>query len=69
LAVAGATAEQLAGREQLPAPSDIAARSRWSNFMGWAELIQENDTNAQIQVTYWASDGITENGNNKMPGW
>jgi len=55
--------------EQLPTPSQLAAQPKWIYFMGWAELIQENDTNAQIQATYWAPDVLTTNGNNKMPGW
>jgi len=55
--------------QQLPTPSQLAAQPRWIYFMGWAELVQQNDSNAAIQSIYWAPDVLTENGNNKMPGW
>ncbi|MGD0941160.1 MAG: glycosyl hydrolase [Terracidiphilus sp.] len=55
--------------EQLPTPAQLEAQPRWTYFLGWAELIQQNDTDAQIDATYFAPDVLTENGNNPMPKW
>lgn len=52
--------------EVLPQPSDLSGQPSWVYFMGWAELIQENDTNAQITATYTAPDVLTQD---LMPGW
>lgn len=52
--------------EVLPTPAEIAAQPDWVYFMGWAELIQQNDTNAQITATYTAPGVLTQD---TMPGW
>jgi hypothetical protein len=55
--------------EVLPTPAILAAQPRWIYFMGWAELIQEDESNQAIQATYGGPSVLTINGNNKMPGW
>jgi mannan endo-1,4-beta-mannosidase len=50
----------------LPQPSDLSAQPNWVYFMGWSELIQQNDSNAQITATYTAPNVLTQD---KMPGW
>jgi mannan endo-1,4-beta-mannosidase len=52
--------------EALPTPDELTAQPRWVYFMGWAELIQQNDSNAQITATYTAPSVLTQD---KMPGW
>jgi mannan endo-1,4-beta-mannosidase len=52
--------------EVLPTPAELSAQPRWTYFMGWAELIQQNDSNAQITATYTAPSALTQD---KMPGW
>jgi mannan endo-1,4-beta-mannosidase len=52
--------------EVLPTPAELTAQPRWVYFMGWAELIQQNDSNAQITATYTAPNVLTQD---KMPGW
>lgn len=55
---------------KIPTPSELAAQPRWIYFMGWAELaVPPSETTSDLQATYWASDVLTANGNNKMPGW
>jgi hypothetical protein len=34
--------------------------------MGWAELVQQSDSNSQITATYTAPRVLTQD---KMPGW
>ncbi len=55
--------------EVLPTSATLAAQPRWIYFMGWAELIQEDESNQAIQATYWGPSVLTLNGNHEMPGW
>ena len=66
LAQAGSKPIAIGECEVLPTPAEIAAQPRWVYFMGWAELIQNNDTNAQITATYTAPSVLTQD---RMPGW
>jgi len=66
LAQAGSKPIAIGECEVLPTPAEIAAQPRWVYFMGWAELIQQNDTNAQITATYTAPGVLTQD---TMPGW
>jgi mannan endo-1,4-beta-mannosidase len=52
--------------EVLPTPDELTAQPRWVYFMGWAELIQQDDSDAQITATYTAPSVLTQD---KMPGW
>jgi hypothetical protein len=64
LAEAGNKPIAIGEREVLPTPDELTAQPRWVYFMGWAELIQQNDSNAQITATYTAPSVLTQD---KMP--
>jgi len=66
LAEAGSKPIAIGECEVLPTPAELMAQPRWVYFMGWAELIQQNDSNAQISATYTAPDVLTQD---TMPGW
>ena len=50
----------------LPTPSQLAAQPRWTYFLGWAEFVQPNNTNEQIQAVYNDARVLTLD---EMPGW
>jgi len=52
--------------EVLPTKEILQAQPRWTYFMGWAELTQKLNTNAQISDVYNAANVVTLN---EMPGW
>ena len=52
--------------DHLPSPALLADQPRWAYFMGWAELVFEQNTDEAIQETYWAENVISLN---EMPGW
>jgi mannan endo-1,4-beta-mannosidase len=66
LAVAGAKPIAIGECPILPTPDELSAQPRWVYFMGWSELVQQNDSDASITATYTASDVLTED---EMPGW
>ena len=66
LARAGGKPIAIGECQVLPTPAEVAAQPQWAYFMGWAELIQQNDSNAQITATYTAPTVLTAD---TMPGW
>jgi hypothetical protein len=66
LAVAGNKPIAIGECPFLPAPGDLASQPRWVYFMGWAELVQQNMSNAAIAATYAAPSVLTQD---RMPGW
>lgn len=52
--------------EVLPTKEILQAQPRWAYFMGWAELTQQKNTNAQLSDVYNATNVVTLN---EMPGW
>lgn len=52
--------------DKLPTPEILLSQSRWTFFMGWAELTQEKNSNTEISVLYNSSNVITLD---KMEGW
>ncbi len=51
---------------KLPSASILASQPKWTFFMGWAELTQQENTNTEIAAVYKASNVVTLD---KMPGW
>ncbi len=66
LAIAGNKPIAIGECQVLPTPAELAAQPRWTYFMGWAELVQQSDSNAQITATYTAPSVLTQD---SMPGW
>lgn len=52
--------------QDLPAVNLLASQPKWSFFMGWSELVFQNNSNQKIQEIYWSDRVITLN---EMPGW
>lgn len=52
--------------QDLPAVNLLALQPKWSFFMGWSELVFQNNSNQKIQEIYWSDRVITLN---EMPGW
>ena len=50
----------------LPTPSQLSAQPNWTYFMGWAELVFQDNTTSQIQAVYDDPQVVTLN---RMPGW
>ena len=50
----------------LPTADELAAQPRWTFFMAWAELVQNDNSVQQIQDLYNAANVITLA---QMPGW
>jgi mannan endo-1,4-beta-mannosidase len=50
----------------LPTPSHLSAQPNWAYFMGWAELVFEDNSTAQIQALYHDPQVVTLT---HMPGW
>jgi mannan endo-1,4-beta-mannosidase len=50
----------------LPTSAQLSSQPLWTFFMGWSELVFSNNTNAQIQSTYYATNVIIQE---EMPGW
>jgi hypothetical protein len=50
----------------LPSASLLSSQPRWTFFMGWAELVQQQNTNAAISALYNAGNVATLD---EMPGW
>ena len=51
---------------KLPALAILASQPKWTFFMGWAELTQQQNTNAEISGLYKSTNVITLD---KMPRW
>ena len=66
LAEAGSKPIAIGECEVLPTAAELTAQPRWVYFMGWAELIQQNDSNAAITAVYTAPSVLTQDA---MPGW
>jgi mannan endo-1,4-beta-mannosidase len=66
LAVAGNKPIAIGECQTLPTPGELTAQPRWVYFMGWSELVQQNNSNAAITATYTAASVLTQDG---MPGW
>lgn len=52
--------------QDLPAVNLLSSQPKWSFFMGWSELVFQNNSNQKIQEIYWSDRVITLN---EMPGW
>ena len=52
--------------QKLPTPEQLAQMPRWVFFMGWAELVTENNSSDEITALYGSSRVITLD---RMPGW
>jgi mannan endo-1,4-beta-mannosidase len=52
--------------QQLPSPSELSAQPRWTFFMGWSELVAENNSTGAIQALFDATNVRTLD---EMPGW
>ena len=50
----------------LPTAQELTAQPRWVYFMGWSELVQQNNSNAAITALYTAPNVLTQD---EMPGW
>ncbi|MBE7680117.1 glycosyl hydrolase [Paenibacillus sp. P13VS] len=59
LSVAGSKPIAIGECAKLPTVSQLSAQPRWTFVMSWAELTFNNNTNAQIQTLYSASNVIT----------
>lgn len=55
LAIAGSKPIAIAEMGKMPTESFLASQPRWSYFMIWSEQLQGNNTNAEIQATYFDS--------------
>jgi mannan endo-1,4-beta-mannosidase len=66
LAEAGSKPIAIGECEVLPTAAELTAQPRWVYFMGWAELVQQNDSNAAITAVYTAPNVLTRD---RMPGW
>jgi hypothetical protein len=66
LAEAGSKPIAIGECPTLPTADELTAQPRWVYFMGWAELVQQNDTNAQITAVYTAPNVLVQD---SMPGW
>jgi mannan endo-1,4-beta-mannosidase len=66
LAVAGNKPIAIGECPTLPTSDELKAQPRWTYFMGWAELVQQNDSNTAITSVYTAPNVLTQDG---MPGW
>jgi mannan endo-1,4-beta-mannosidase len=51
---------------KLPTADELKSQPRWVYFMGWAELVQQNDADQAIKSVYTAPNVLTQDG---MPGW
>jgi hypothetical protein len=52
--------------EVLPSSALLAAQPRWTFFMGWAELVFNSNSTANLQTLYAATNVITRD---EMPSW
>jgi hypothetical protein len=52
--------------EVLPSASLLALQPRWSFFMGWAELVFNQNSVPNLQTLYTASNVVTRD---ELPGW
>ena len=52
--------------QKLPTASELSAQPLWSFFMGWSELVAENNSDVAIRELFGASNVITLD---EMPGW
>jgi mannan endo-1,4-beta-mannosidase len=66
LAVAGSKPIAIGECATLPLPSELQAQPRWVYFMGWAELVQQNQSNQVIKTLYTSPRVLVEDA---MPGW
>jgi mannan endo-1,4-beta-mannosidase len=66
LAEAGSKPIAIGECQVLPTAGELTAQPRWVYFMGWAELVQQNDSNAAITAVYAAPNVLTQD---RMPGW
>ena len=66
LAVAGDKPIAVGHCTRLPTPAELAAQPRWLFFMAWAELVYQENNEAEITATYGASSVLTLN---ELPGW
>lgn len=55
LSIAGGKPIALAETGKMPTSAFLAAQPRWSYFMMWSEQLRANNTNAEIQATYFHS--------------
>lgn len=54
-AIAGSKPIALAEMGKVPTPAFLASQPRWSYFMVWSEQLQNENTNAEIQASYFAA--------------
>jgi mannan endo-1,4-beta-mannosidase len=66
LAEAGSKPIAIGECQVLPTAAELTAQPKWVYFMGWAELVQQNDSNAVITSLYTAPNVLTQD---RMPGW
>jgi mannan endo-1,4-beta-mannosidase len=66
LAEAGTKPIAIGECQTLPKASDLTAQPRWLYFLGWAELIQQDNSNSAITSVYTAGNVLTQD---EMPGW
>jgi mannan endo-1,4-beta-mannosidase len=66
LAVAGSKPIAIGECQMLPTADELTAQPRWVYFMGWAELVQQNNSNTAITAVYTAPNVLTQD---TMPGW
>jgi mannan endo-1,4-beta-mannosidase len=52
--------------QQLPSAAELSAQPRWTFFMGWSELVAENNSVGAIKALFDASNVRTLD---EMPGW
>jgi mannan endo-1,4-beta-mannosidase len=52
--------------QTLPTAQTLLAQPRWVYFLGWAELIQQDNSNSAITSLYTSPNVLTQD---EMPGW
>jgi mannan endo-1,4-beta-mannosidase len=66
LSVAGNKPIAIGECTTLPSPDELTNQPRWTYFMGWSELVQQNNSSSAITAVYTASNVLTQD---TMPGW
>ena len=66
LAEAGSKPIAIGECQTLPKAQELSAQPRWLYFLGWAELIQQDNSNSAISSVYTAPNVLTQD---EMPGW